>query len=184
LKVVSRVLTPARGEVVVHGSVAPILQLGAGFDFELTGYENIYLNALLLGRTIAEIKSEVPAIVETSGLGDFIRVPVRNYSTGMLARLGFSVATAWVPDILILDEVLGVGDAGFAEKCHERLEQIRASGAAVLFVSHVPAAVLANCQRCIWLEAGRIEDDGPSASVLDRYTEFCRHRDYTIGGST
>jgi ABC-2 type transport system ATP-binding protein/lipopolysaccharide transport system ATP-binding protein len=181
LKVISRVIAPARGEVVVEGLVVPILQLGAGFDLELTGLENIYLNALLLGRTTAEVDRELDAIVDASGLGDFIRAPIRNYSSGMLTRLGFSVATAWVPDILILDEVLAVGDVGFVQRCRERLERIREAGTTLLLVSHARQTVLANCQRCVWIESGRVEADGTSASVLDRYTDFCRSQDYTIG---
>src|SRR5688572_10418075 len=119
LKVVSRVLAPSGGRVAVTGRVAPILELGTGFDFELTGRENVFLNGLLLGHPKREIEQRYDAIVDFSGLGDFIRSPVRNYSSGMLARLAFSVLTAWTPDVLVLDEFLAVGDVHFLRKCED-----------------------------------------------------------------
>jgi ABC-type polysaccharide/polyol phosphate transport system ATPase subunit len=172
LKVISRVIKPTRGSVSVHGTVAPILELGTGFDPELTGLENVYLNALLLGRTRREVHEKVDEIVEFSGLADFIRSPVRNYSTGMLARLGFSVATAWVPDVLILDEVLSVGDARFLRRCQRRLEEFRALGSTLLLVSHDVAAVQQSCAHAVWIEQGRVEASGPSAEVVERYLAF------------
>src|ERR1700710_244491 len=128
LKVISRVLKPSRGTAVINGRIAPLLELGSGFDYELTGLENVYLNALLLGHSRREIIGKMDGIVEFSGLGDFIRSPLRNYSSGMQARLGFSIATAWVPDILILDEVLAVGDATFTDRCEQRLRRFREAG--------------------------------------------------------
>jgi len=172
LKVVSGVLKPSRGTVTRRGWVAPILELGTGFDFELTGYENIYLNALLLGRQRKEIDERLEQIVEFSGLGDFLRSPIRNYSTGMLARLGFSIATAWKPDVLILDEVLGVGDARFLKRCEQRIEGFHQAGTTILIVSHDPDAVRKNCRRCLWLEQGRMVADGPTEETLDRYKRF------------
>ncbi len=169
LKVISRVLKPTAGQAEVRGSLSPILELGTGFDHELTGLENIFLNALLLGRTRREIDARVEEIVEFSGLGDFIRTPIRNYSSGMLARLGFSVATAWVPEILILDEVLAVGDAAFTQKCEERIRQFHDAGTTVLMVSHSAKAVRDNCSRCVWLDAGRLRADGPTEEVLRLY---------------
>jgi homopolymeric O-antigen transport system ATP-binding protein len=171
LKVISRVIKPTRGSASVHGRLAPILELGSGFDYELTGLENIYLNALLLGHSKRDIETRVDEIVDFSGLGDFIRVPLRNYSSGMQARLGFSVATAWVPDILILDEVLAVGDATFTAKCEERLCRFHDAGSTVILVSHSPQAVLHNCSRCLWLDDGRLRADGESAQVLDLYLQ-------------
>ena len=169
LKVISRVLKPTAGTAAIRGRLAPILELGTGFDLELTGYENIYLNALLLGRTRREIDEKVDEIVDFSGLGDFVRAPIRNYSTGMYARLGFAIATAWVPDILLLDEVLAVGDAGFTKKCEERMQRFHDAGTTVLLVSHHASSITSNCTRCIWLDAGRIRMDGPTAEVLARY---------------
>jgi len=169
LKVVSRVLKPTRGQAVVRGTLAPILELGTGFDHELTGLENIYLNALLLGRSRRDIDAAVEEIVEFSGLGDFVRSPIRNYSSGMLARLGFSIATAWLPDVLVLDEVLAVGDAAFTGKCEERIARFRAAGTTVLIVSHNALAIRKTCDRCVWLDAGRLRADGDPASVLAAY---------------
>ncbi len=172
LKIISRVLEPTRGRLTLGGTVVPMLELGAGFDLELTGLENVYLNALLLGRSRADVDKACPAIVEFSGLGDFIRAPIRNYSSGMLARLGFSVATAWVPDIFIVDEVLAVGDASFHQRSKDRMREIRSAGTTVLLVSHSPEAILASCDRCVWLERGNIKGDGPAAGVLQEYLTF------------
>jgi ABC-2 type transport system ATP-binding protein len=169
LKVLSRVLQPTQGVAAVEGRVAPILELGAGFDYELTGLENVYLNGLLLGRSRREVDDRLEDIVEFSGLGDFVRSPIRNYSSGMMARLGFAVATAWVPDVLILDEVLAVGDASFVQRCDERLQRFHEAGTTILFVSHAIQAVEATCSRCIWLDAGRLRADGPTAEVLEAY---------------
>lgn len=171
LKVVSGVLTPTRGRSEVRGKVAPILELGAGFDHELTGMENLRLNALLLGRKNHEIEERTQQIVDFSGLGDFIHSPIRNYSTGMTARLGFAVITAWVPDVLILDEVLSVGDAAFQQRCERRLAELHEAGTTLLMVSHVAAAVRAMCDRCLWLEKGQLIADGEVEEVLARYEE-------------
>ena len=170
LKVISQVLKPTAGRASVRGRLAPILELGTGFDHELSGLENIYLNALLLGRSRREIDAKVDGIVDFSGLGDFVRAPIRNYSTGMMARLGFSIATAWFPDILILDEVLAVGDASFTGKCTDRLREFHQSGATVLMVSHNAAAIRASCTRCLWLDAGQVRFDGGTEEALDHYS--------------
>jgi ABC-type polysaccharide/polyol phosphate transport system ATPase subunit len=172
LKVISGVLKPTRGNLRRRGWVAPILELGTGFDYELTGYENVYLNALLLGRQRREIDERLDQIVAFSGLDDFIRSPIRNYSSGMLARLGFAIATAWKPDLLILDEVLAVGDARFLRRCEQRIEEFRRAGTTILIVSHDPEAVRKNCRRCLWLEHGELRADGPTDEILDRYREF------------
>ena len=169
LKVISRVLKPTQGTAVINGRLAPILELGSGFDYELTGLENVYLNSLLLGHTRREIEGRVDEIVNFSGLGDFIRAPLRNYSSGMQARLGFSIATAWVPDILILDEVLSVGDLNFNEKCEKRLRRFHDAGTTVIFVSHTPKDIVANCTRCLWLDDGCIRAQGDTQEVVNLY---------------
>jgi ABC-2 type transport system ATP-binding protein len=169
LKVISNVLKPSKGTARTTGVLAPILELGTGFDRELTGFENIYLNALLLGHSRREVADAIDEIIDFSGLGDFVRAPIRNYSTGMLARLGFSIATAWLPDIVILDEVLAVGDAAFTEKCEARLRRFHDAGSTILMVSHNAHAIAQNCTRAIWLDAGRLVADGPSAKVLAQY---------------
>ncbi|HEY6321998.1 MAG TPA: ABC transporter ATP-binding protein [Thermoanaerobaculia bacterium] len=169
LKVISQVLKPTAGVATVRGRLSPILELGTGFDRELTGFENIYLNALLLGHSRREVADAIDEIVEFSGLGDFVRAPIRNYSSGMLARLGFAVATAWLPDIMILDEVLAVGDASFTAKCEDRLRRFHEAGTTVLMVSHSAEAIRHNCARALWLDAGRLLADGPTDEVLELY---------------
>jgi ABC-type polysaccharide/polyol phosphate transport system ATPase subunit len=171
LKVMSGVLEPTTGTARRRGSLAPILELGTGFDAELTGWENIFLNALLLGHRRREVEEHVDEIVEFSGLGELIHSPIRNYSTGMLARLGFAVATSWVPQVLLLDEVLAVGDAGFRERCHERLKRFLGGGTAIVLVSHSAEDLRASCERALWLDGGRVAADGPTAEVLQRYAD-------------
>ena len=169
LKVISGVLKPIEGKVSVNGRVAPILALGTGFDYELTGRENILLNALLLGHSSREVNERMGEIVEFSGLRDFVNSSVRNYSSGMVARLGFAIATAWLPDLLLLDEVLSVGDTHFVKRCNERLDQFRAAGTTIVMVSHQIGEVRRNCTRCIWLDDGKVRADGAPADVIKQY---------------
>lgn len=169
LKVIARVLYPTRGRVQLSGRIAPLLELGAGFDPELTGRENIYLNGAILGYTKAQIEQMFPEIVEFSGLHDFIDAPLRTYSTGMFARLGFSVATASRPDILIVDEILGVGDAEFQTKSYERIQSFKAEGTTILLVSHSLDRVREICSRAMWLERGEIVSLGPASTVALQY---------------
>ncbi len=176
LKVISQVLKPTRGRCDVFGTIAPILELGTGFDDELTGRENIYLNALLLGRRRLEVDEKLESIIDFSGLREFIESPIRNYSSGMLARLGFAVATAWAPDVLVLDEVLGVGDARFLRRCEERIAEMTDHGSTLLLVSHDPEAVRKTCERCIWLDHGGVREDGPTDDVIDHYRDFSTRR--------
>lgn len=170
LKVVSTVLRPTRGRARVRGMVAPILDLGTGFDFELTGRENIYLNALLLGHTRRQVDERFEEIVAFSGLEDFIDSPIRNYSSGMQARLGFAIATAWVPDLLILDEVLAVGDARFIQRCEAKFDEFRRAGTAILLVSHDLDSIERQCDRAIWIEQGKIRAEGEAGEVVGLYT--------------
>jgi len=172
LKVISRVLIPTRGRVWINGIVSPLLELGAGFHPELTGMENIYLNATLLGHSHKEIKQKIQEILDFAEIGDFIEAPLRTYSSGMVGRLGFSVATAWLPEILILDEVLSVGDAAFAQKCSERMRSFRESGATVLLVSHSIDTIRSLCQRALLLEHGNVLEIGPASEVGDRYNQM------------
>jgi ABC-type polysaccharide/polyol phosphate transport system ATPase subunit len=172
LKVISRVLIPSFGRVWVNGMVSPLLELGAGFHDELTGMENILVNATLLGHNHKEIKQKIPEILEFAEIGDFIDAPLRTYSTGMVARLGFSVATAWLPDILILDEVLSVGDAAFEQKCTQRMKSFRESGATVLLVSHSVTTVQSLCQRALLLDHGKVLQVGLADEVCEKYTQL------------
>jgi ABC-type polysaccharide/polyol phosphate transport system ATPase subunit len=169
LKVISRVLIPTHGRVWVNGMVSPLLELGAGFHPELTGMENIHLNATLLGHSRKEVEKKIPEILEFAEIGEFIESPLRTYSSGMIARLGFSVATAWKPDILILDEVLSVGDAAFAQKCAERMRSFRESGATVLLVSHSVDTIRSLCQQALLLEHGNVLEIGPAWKVSEKY---------------
>jgi len=171
MKVISKVLIPSEGRVWIKGHISPLLQLGAGFHHELTGRENIYLNATLLGHSHNEIESKIYEIVEFAELGNFIEAPLRTYSSGMQSRLGFAVATAWQPDILILDEVLSVGDVAFQEKCIERMAKFRDSGATVLMVSHSIIQVREICQRVLWLDHGKIQKLGPTEEICDSYQQ-------------
>ena len=169
LKVISRVLIPSEGRVWINGKVSPLLQLGAGFHPELTGRENIYLNATLLGHTRKEIDRKIDEIIDFAEINDFIEAPIRTYSSGMNARLGFSIATAWKPDILILDEVLSVGDVAFQEKCISRMTAFRESGATVVIVSHSVDRVRAISQRVMWMDRGVIQSLGATDEVCDEY---------------
>ncbi len=169
LKVISRVLTPVEGRVWTKGNISPLLQLGAGFHPELTGRENVYLNATLLGHSRKEVDKKLEEIINFAAIGNFIEAPLRTYSSGMQARLGFSVASAWQPDILILDEVLSVGDLGFQNKCFKRMAKFRDSGATVLMVSHSIDRVRELCTRALWLDHGEIELLGQADEVCDAY---------------
>lgn len=169
LKVIARVLRPTQGRVQVRGRVVPLLELGAGFHPELTGRENIVLNGAMFGFTRAEMNRKVDRIIEFAEIRDFIDAPLRTYSSGMWARLGFAVATDVNPDILILDEVLSVGDEAFQRKCLDRIDTFRANGATILMVSHNTVMVQDRCQRAAWLVHGQLCMVGDSKTVGDAY---------------
>jgi lipopolysaccharide transport system ATP-binding protein len=169
LKVVARVLRPTRGRVRIAGRVAPLLELGAGFDMELTGRENIFLNGAILGFNRTDIERRFDRIVDFAGLAEFIDAPLRSYSTGMVARLGFSVATDVRPEILIVDEILAVGDAEFQARSFERIQSFQAEGATILLVSHSLGRVEEMCSRALWLNHGQVVALGPAKAVVDRY---------------
>ena len=156
LKVVSGILKPSEGSVRVAGNVAPMLELGSGFDFDMTGRENIFLNGAILGYSEEFLKSKYDEIVAFSEIGQFIDVPLRNYSSGMVARLAFSIATVVVPQVLIVDEVLSVGDAVFQEKSLARMMELMGGGTTVLFVSHNLEQIRKMCNRVVWLEHGKV----------------------------
>ncbi len=173
---------PDTGRVEVNGRIAALLDLGAGFHPDLTGAENVCINAALLGLTRAQVRSSFDEIVAFSGIGDFIDEPLRTYSSGMVMRLAFSVAVCVDPDILIIDEVLGVGDAAFQSKCFERIMQFRRAGKTILCVSHSTSMLEDICTRAVWLDHGRVVDDGPLARVLLAYrTAMGTHAVYTAG---
>lgn len=171
LKVLSRILTPDRGTVEVNGRVSSLLELGTGFHPELTGRENVHLAGTLLGESTASIRGRYDRIVEFAGLEDFMELPVKNYSSGMYARLAFAVAITVEPDILLIDEVLAVGDEQFQTRCHERMAEFRKSGRTIVFVSHSLDAVRTLCQDAVWLEDGKIQATGRSSEVVAKYLE-------------
>ena len=169
LKVISGILKPTEGSVVCHGNVVPMLELGSGFDMDLTGRENIFINGAILGYGEEFLKAKYEEIVDFSELGQFIEVPIRNYSSGMLARLAFSIATVVKPEILIVDEILSVGDAQFQEKSKKRMLELMGGGTTVLFVSHSIEQIREMCNRVVWLEQGRVQADGEAEEVCDKY---------------
>jgi len=171
LKVISRVLKPSKGRVVVKGRIAPLLELGAGFHPELSGRENVFLNGALLGYSREDMEKVFDEIVEFSELEQFINSPIRTYSSGMYARLGFAVATAHVPDILILDEILSVGDEAFQKKSRERLQSFQEQGATVLMVSHGLDSMISMCNRLAWLDQGKLRLLGEPNEVVAAYRE-------------
>ena len=169
LGLIAGVIRPQTGTVQVHGRVAPLLELGAGFHYELTGRENIVLNGVLMGLTRREVQERMEAIVAFSGLADSLNEPIRTYSSGMVARLGFSVAVHLDPEILLIDEILAVGDAHFQARCHERLAEFRRHGTTIVIVSHALGEVRRLCDRVVWVEAGRITMQGDPDQVLNAY---------------
>lgn len=169
LRLIARTLFPTRGEIAVRGRVSPMLEVGVGFHLELTGQENVYLNGSLLGLPRREIERLYPSIVAFAELEDFIDVPVKNYSSGMQARLGFAVAAHLNPDVLVIDEGLSVGDEAFQRKCQERMAAFRAEGKTIMFVSHNLRAVAALCDRVCLLVRGRVVAVGTPSEVIPRY---------------
>ncbi len=169
MKMLARVLPPTEGRVVVRGTVAPMIELGAGFNTEMTAFENIVMYGALLGRRPEYMRERAEEIAHWADLDDFIDVPLRSYSSGMLARLGFSVATDTEPDVLIVDEVLSVGDAAFQQKSAERMERMIAEGASVVLVSHNMSTVLDIADRVIWLDHGLIKMVGDPVEIVAAY---------------
>lgn len=171
LKVISGILKPTKGTVHVNGKVVPMLELGSGFDFDLTGRENIFLNGAILGYSEQYLERKYDEIVDFSELGRFIDVPIRNYSSGMLMRLAFSISSVIDPDILIVDEILAVGDAPFQEKSRRRMLELMGGGTTVLFVSHNIDQIREMCGRVVWLEHGQVRMTGEAELVCKTFME-------------
>lgn len=169
LKLIAGIMKPTSGRIVTRGAIAPLIEINGGFDRTLSARENIYLTGSMHGHTRAYMDRCFEEIIDFAELWDFVDVPVVNYSSGMLSRLGFAIATLSNADIIIADEVLAVGDAKFRKKCQERMKKMRENGATILFVSHSPQQVQAVCQRAIWLEKGRIKMDGTAQEVCRAY---------------
>lgn len=176
LKVIAHVLRPTTGRVWTRGTIAPLIGLGAGFHPELTGYENIFLNGAILGFSHKEMLDKYEQIVEFSELHEFIHSPLRTYSSGMSLRLGFAIAASTNPDLLLIDEVLAVGDEAFKKKCLTRMEEFRASGTTVLFVSHALDAIQDTCNRTIWIDEGRVHMSGHSNEVIRAYRSYAKEQ--------
>lgn len=169
LKTISGILKPTVGTVKVHGSIAPLIELGAGFDLDLTARENIFLNGSVLGFSNQMIEEKFDEIVDFSELREFLDVPMKNYSSGMVARIGFAVATMVKPDILIVDEILSVGDFLFQQKCEQRINALMQGGTTVLIVSHALEQIRRLCTKVMWLDKGKIKMLGDTKSVCDAY---------------
>lgn len=169
LKIISGILKPSVGSVSVEGTISPLIELGAGFDYELTARENVFLNAYTLGHIKPYVEEKFDEIVDFAELEEFLDVPLKNYSSGMVARLGFSIATVTKPDILIVDEVLAVGDFRFQEKCEERISSLMRGGTTVLIVSHTMKQIRSLCTKVMWLEKGRVRMIGETEEVCEAY---------------
>ena len=169
LKIVSGVLKPTKGKVEVHGSIAPLIELGAGFDVNLSAKENIFLNGAILGYSHENMEDHYDEIIEFAELKEFEDVPIKNFSSGMVARLGFAIATCHVPDILIIDEILSVGDFEFQKKCHAKMRELTEHGATVLFVSHSSNDIIEMCDKAVWLDHGQMIDIGEAEYIVNKY---------------
>lgn len=169
LKTIAGVLKPTKGKVTVRGTIAPLIELGAGFDMDLTAYENVFLNGALLGYSRKQMETFYENIVEFSELKDFMNVPVKNFSSGMISRLAFAIATIGTPDILIVDEVLSVGDFRFQQKCQDRIQKMRDNGTTILFVSHNISQVREVCNKIVWLEKGHLKMQGDAEEICKIY---------------
>ena len=169
LKLISGILTPTRGTVETQGTIAPLIELGAGFDFDLTARENIYLNGSVLGYSKKFMDEKFDDIVEFSEMREFLDTPMKNYSSGMVARIGFAIATVTKPDILIVDEILAVGDFHFQEKCEQRINNMINDDTTVIIVSHSIEQIERLCKHCVWLEKGKIRMIGDAKEVCDAY---------------
>ncbi len=185
LKVLSRISYPTSGRVIVNGRVASLLEVGTGFHEELTGRENVYLNGSILGMAKKQVEAKFDAIVDFAGVERFIDTPIKRYSSGMRLRLGFAVAAHLDPEVLLVDEVLAVGDAGFQKKCLDTMEDLRSGGRTVIFVSHNMAAVENLCTRCVWIDGGRVREDGDPRTVIRSYmATFAASQQATLDLST
>jgi len=170
-KLISGVLLPEKGEIFVNGRISPLIELEAGLHPELTGLENIYLNGAIYGMSRQEVEKKLDEIIDFSGLCDFIYSPIRTYSSGMNARLGFSIAINVNADILLIDEVLAVGDAEFQQRCFNKIHELKRKGATIVYVSHNLKSVVDLCERAIWLDKGEVKMEREPQGVVERYSK-------------
>jgi len=174
LKLMTKIIYPTSGKIITRGKLTSLLELGAGFHPDFTGRENIYFNASIFGLTKKEIDDRLETIIEFSELGDYIDNPVRTYSSGMYMRLAFSVAINVDADILLIDEILAVGDQHFQDKCFDKLNELKNSDKTIVIVSHSLDSIKKLCTRAIWISNGKIKDDGVPEEVIDKYLEECK----------
>lgn len=174
LKLMTKIIYPTKGKITVNGKLTSLLELGAGFHPDFTGRENIYFNASIFGLTAKEIDKRIPEIIEFSELGELIDTPVRTYSSGMYMRLAFSVAINVDADILLIDEILAVGDQHYQEKCFKKLHELKEAGKTIVIVSHSMESVKDLCDRAVWIYEGKIRLDGKVDKVIDEYLKVCR----------
>ncbi|MEK3717818.1 ABC transporter ATP-binding protein [Paenibacillus sp. FSL R7-0333] len=180
LKIITGLLNPSQGTVEVNGKISALLELGAGFNHEYTGLENVYLNGTMMGFSKEQMDEKLDDILSFADIGEFVRQPVKTYSSGMFARLAFAVAINIEPDILIVDEALAVGDMFFQEKCYEKMKDMVRSGATILFVSHSLPAIRNFCQRAIWIEKGILRDQGKADVICDIYKNYIEQRESAV----
>lgn len=176
LKLVAEIIEPTQGKIKVNGKVAPLLNLGAGFDFESTAKENVYLNGAILGYSRKEIAKKYEEIVEFAELRDYMHVPLKNFSSGMVARLGFAIAIDVEPDILLVDEILSVGDENFRLKCSKKVKELREKGVTFVIVSHNMQQVKSLCQKAIWIENSKVKAYGEVNEVVEKYQQYCKEK--------
>ena len=174
LKIIAGIIRPTSGIVLTKGNIVPLLKLGAGFDSNASGKENIFLNGAMMGFSHREMQKKYDSIVEFSELGDFINAPLKNYSSGMISRLGFAIAVDVNPDILLVDEILSVGDAPFRQKCADKIAELKKSGVTFIVVSHSMQSVKDLCEKAVWLKDGRVFMEGDVNEVADAYTLDCK----------
>lgn len=174
LKIIAGVMTPTSGNITVRGNIAPLIELGAGFDPDLTARENIYLNGAIMGYDRKFMNAHFDEIVDFAELKDFLDVPVKNFSSGMIARLGFSIATIVKAEILIVDEILAVGDSAFQQKCERRMAELLSGGTTLVFVSHSADQVKRLCKKAVWIDHGTVQMQGDSVSVCNAYLNFLK----------
>ncbi|MBQ7353354.1 MAG: ABC transporter ATP-binding protein [Clostridia bacterium] len=173
LKIIAGIYKPTKGSVLVNGTVAPLLNLGAGFDYEATGKENVYLNGAILGYSKKELEKKYKEIVDFAELHEYMHIPLKNYSSGMVARLGFAIAIDVKPDILLVDEILSVGDENFRRKCASKINELKEQGVSFVIVSHNMAQVKNLCEKAIWIENSKVMDYGEVNDIVKKYTEYC-----------
>ena len=173
LKTIAGILEPTKGEIRLGGTIAPLINLGAGFDMDSTAKENVFLNGAILGYSKKEMQEKYESIVEFAELKDFMNVPIKNFSSGMLSRLGFAIAVDVKPDILLVDEVLSVGDMNFRRKCQNKIEEMLKGGTTLVYVSHNMNEVTRLCKNALWIKDNHMHMYGPSEEVVKKYLEFC-----------